>query len=150
MDYYTAVLNDFANNRTENVLHLAQIPGALFNGTYITAAILEDTVNQFIRNYKRTREFQINIDFDLSDADKKVIAASTFDAIETWVLETIAKLKIKPETSETVVIVKQLEKSEYPSTLKLMVTENPRFLRTKMTRVKMMVKKLWFRHYNKN
>jgi len=59
--YYTAILTDFSS-RTEEVIHLAQIPGELFGGTKITSIVMIEAVNEFIRDYTGNRSFQINID----------------------------------------------------------------------------------------
>jgi len=60
-EYYKQILINFST-RTEEVIHLAQIPGGLYGGTPVTGNYMVEAVNEFVNSKDATRSFQINID----------------------------------------------------------------------------------------
>ena len=67
--YYTAILDHFTKNTEGDVIHLAQVPGALFGGTAITAGAFKDAVLEWVTKRKlHSRPIIISVDLD----DKQV------------------------------------------------------------------------------
>ena len=66
LGYYIHILSDFIG-RTEDVIHLAQIPGYWFGGEIITKKHMLTAIKTFIRFNKNQRPIQINVDATLDE-----------------------------------------------------------------------------------